>query len=318
MSSSTALAVHMDPDAGASTIADAGDALNTSLDPGGLDVAVAGPAAVGAGARDTVLDASPALLLLALPLLLLLLGGSLGLRPALVGLLGALLAIAAAGAALGLVGLGFDLDAISVAAAVPLAAVLAIESAAGLLYRYREEAATLGGGGEALEYSLQVVLRGAGIAMFSAALIGAALFAVPIGWLQSVGAGILTAAILAPPLSLLPMAALLAMRAEAEVGTALPLVAEGASPESASPVFRLFLGLGRGRSRALIAILPLLAIAALALPLRDGADAVGLNGGELPPISRPRRLRPSSPGRSAPAQRRRRSCSPTGPRRLPR
>ncbi len=280
--SSTALSVHMDPDADASTIADAGERLDSSLDAGGLDVAIAGPAAVGAAARDTVLDAAPALLLLALPLLLLLLGGSLGLRPALVGLLGALLATVAATAALGLVGLAFDLDAISVAAAVPLAAVLAIESAAGLLYRYREESATLGPGTEALEYSLQVVLRGAAIAMFSAALIGAALFAVPIGWLQSVGAGILAAAVLAPPLALLPMAALLALRAEAEVGEALPLVAEGARPDGASAVFRLLLGLGRGRSRALIAILPLIAIAVLALPLRDDADAVGLNGVELP------------------------------------
>jgi putative drug exporter of the RND superfamily len=279
---STTLAVHMSPDAGSGEIADAGEALASSLDPGGLEVEVAGPAAVGDGARDTVLDAAPALVLLVLPLLLLLLGGSLGLRPALVALLGAVLAVVAATTAVGLLGIPFDLDAISLAAAIPLAAVLAIESSAGLLYRYREESATLGAGAEALEYSLHVVLRGAAIAMFSAALIGVALFAVPIGWLQSVGAGILVAAILAPPLALLPMGASIAMRSEAEVGTALPLVAEGARPERASPVFRLFLGLGRGRSRGLVAILPLIAIAVLALPLRDDAEAVGLSGAELP------------------------------------
>ena len=185
-------------------------------------------------------------------------------------------------AVVGLVDLLVAVDAIALAAGVPLAAVLAAESAATLLSRYREESATLGPGSEALEYSLHVVLKGATIALFSAGLIGVAMLAVPIGWVRSVGAGIAAAALIAPLLALKVMSASIGLRPEAQQGTALPLVAEGARPEAASPLFSLLLALGRGRARGLVALVPILAVAALALPLRDDAEAVGLNGYELP------------------------------------
>ncbi len=105
---------------------------------------------------------------------------------------------------------------------------------------------------------------------------------VPLDWARSIGAGVLAAAVLAPPLALLPMAALLAARAEAEVGEALPLVSDDAPSAGCPPLFRYLLALGRGRSRAFVAILPLLVVAALCLPLRDDAKAVGLGGSELP------------------------------------
>ncbi len=63
-------------------------ACGDSLDPGALTLTVAGSTAVAEGARDTVLDEAPALLLLVLPLLLLLLTGALGWRPALAAVLG--------------------------------------------------------------------------------------------------------------------------------------------------------------------------------------------------------------------------------------
>ena len=212
----------------------------------------------------------------------LLLSAVLGWRAALTALLGSVLAAAVTISVLGLIDVFVALDAIAVPAAGALAAVLAVESAAALLHRYREESATLGAGAEALEYSLHVVLKGAGIAMFSAALIGLALFALPLGWVRSIGAGVIVAALLAPPLALLPMSALIALRPTHEVGKALPLVAEGERPADGSIPFRLLLALGRGRSRGFVAILPLLIVAALALPLRDDAKAVGLSGFELP------------------------------------
>jgi uncharacterized membrane protein YdfJ with MMPL/SSD domain len=281
-SSSTTLGVHMETGASSAEIADAGETIADDLDPGGLSVGVSGPAAVGEGARDTVLDEAPALVLLALPLLLLILAGALGVRAAFATLLAAVVAIVASVAIVGIVDLIVTVDAIALAAAIPLAAVLGAESAATLLSRYREESATLGAGSEALEYSLHVVLRGAGIALFSAALIGLALFAVPIDWLRSLGAGIVVAALLAPLAAIKTMAATIGLKPEAHTGEALPLVAEGGTPEKASWLFRLLLSLGRGRARGLVALIPLLVVAALALPLRDDAEAVGLNGYELP------------------------------------
>ena len=54
-----------------------------------------------------------------------------------------------------------------------------MQAATTLLYRYREESATLGGNTEALEYSLHIVVKGAAIGMLSAALAGAGLLLIP-------------------------------------------------------------------------------------------------------------------------------------------
>ena len=123
-----------------------------------------------------------------------------------------------------------------------------------------------------------MVLKGAAIAMFSAALIGIALLAVPLGWVHSIGDR--RARRRRPGTAAGAGADGGAGRAcgpRPRSGKALPLVAEGARPEGAGALFRLLLALGRGRSRGLIAILPIADRSLiLALPLRDDAEAVGL------------------------------------------
>ncbi len=277
----TTLAVHTSTDPSPASLAEIGDQLRTGIDPGPLRVLVGGSTATQEGARSIALDEAPKLLLLGLPLLLLLLFGSLGLRPALAALLGALLASGATLAALGLLNELTTIAAVGAGGAVILAAVMATEAAAALLFRYREEAATLGGGPEAIEYSLHNLLRAAAIGMFSAALVGAALLVIPIDFVRSIGAGVVIAALLAPPLGMLSMAAMLSTSPDRQIGEALPLVSDDAHVEAAPLAFRAFLSLGRARRRGLVAMLPVMAIAALALPVID-SEAIGLDPAELP------------------------------------
>jgi hypothetical protein len=277
----TALAVHLSADADAGTTAAVSDGLETKLDPGPLELRVGGDVSVQEGARQAALDDAPKLTALVLPVVLLLLAGSLGIRAGLVALLAALLAATAVVAVLGLVDAVVDLQAVAVPLGVLVAATLAIEFAAGLLFRYREESATLGAGAEALEYSLHTMLKAAAIAMGGAGLVGAALLAIDVEFARSAGAAVLAATLITPLLGLVPMSAALVLRAEAEVGEALPLVADAATAADAPRGYGALLALGRARARGLVALLPVLVIAALALPLLD-AEAVGLDATELP------------------------------------
>jgi uncharacterized membrane protein YdfJ with MMPL/SSD domain len=277
----TALAVHLSADADAETTAAVSDGLETKLDPGPLELSVGGGVPVQEGARQAALDDAPKLTALVLPLVLLLLAGSLGLRAGMVALLAALLAAAVVVAVLGLLDAVVELQAVAVPLAVLVAATLAIEFAAGLLFRYREESATLGAGAEALEYSLHTMLKAAAIATASAGLVGVALLAIDVEFVRSGGAALLAATLISPLLGLVPMSAALVLRAEAEVGEALPLVADAATVDDAPRGFAALLALGRARARGLVALLPVLAIAVLALPLLD-AEAVGLDAAELP------------------------------------
>jgi hypothetical protein len=279
--STAALAVHLARDADADTEADVEAALLGGLDAGPYRLLLGGSVPTAEGARDTILDEAPALELIALPLLLLVLGAALGPWLGLATLLGAVLALSATWALVGLLGELVGLEAISTAAAAPVAVVLAVEAAAALLYRYREESASLGGGSEALEFSLRTVLRGAAIGMFSAALVGAALCAIPVGAVQSVGVGVIVAALLAPPLALPPVAAALSMRAGEEIGEALPLASDWDATAAAPAGYRALFGLGHARRRALLALTPLIVVVVAALPLLD-AEAIGLDAAELP------------------------------------
>ena len=314
----TTLAVHAEIDAGAGRLRETGDQLEGEIDPGRLGVHVGGAVATQAGARSAALDEAPKLTLLGLPLLLLVLAGSLGPRPALAALLGAMLAAASTATVLGLLDALTPIAAIATPGAVILATVLAIEAAAALLFRYREEAATLGAGAEALEYSLHNLLGSALVGMLSAALVGAALLVVPIELVRSIGAGVGLAALLGTPLGILPMAALISTRSSA------PRAAKRCrwwptrrTPSDAPLAFRALLGLGRGRSRGIVAILPLMAIAALALPLLD-SEAIGLDPAELP-ADQPAALAGAAiaasfgAGANGPADR----SSPTDPARRP-
>lgn len=280
--STAALAVHLARDADTDTVAAVQRGLRSGLDPGPYRLLLGGSAPTAEGARDAVLDEALTLELIALPLLLLILGAALGPWLGLATLLGALLALSATWALVGLVGELVRLDVISAAAAAPVAVVLAVEAAAALLYRYREESASLGGGAEALEFSLRSVLRGAAIGMFSAALVGASLCAIPIGAVQSVGIGVILAALLAPPLALPPVAAALSMRAGQEIGEALPLASEWEATAEAPAGYRALFGLGHARRRALLALAPLIVVVVAALPLLS-SEAIGLDAAELPP-----------------------------------
>lgn len=272
--------VHLLADADPETVVEVGDALE-ELDPGPFELLVGGAAATEEGARQAALDEAPELLALAAALAFALLAGLLGLRPGLAALLGILLATAATAALLGLLGELLELQAVATVAAASLAVLLSIQSAATLVARYREEAATLGAGAEALEYSLRIVLRGVAVGGLGAALVGAALLLIPIDFVRSIGAGVILAAIVAPPLGLLPVAAVLTLRPAEGVGGPLPLVADDAVPEGAAPGFRRLLELGRSRRRGVVAVVPLLVAAAL-VPAVLGSDAIGLSSSELP------------------------------------
>ncbi len=277
----TTVAVHLPTDAGAELSDSVAEGLQGRLDPGPLQVLLGGMQATGTGARDTALDDAPMLTLGALPLLLLVLAGSLGFRLGLATLLAAGLATALSVSALGLLGEFAELQAIAVVAAAFVAVVSAVEVAAVLAYRYREESATLGAGPEALEYSLHTVLKGTAIGIVSAVLIGVALLFVPVDFVHSIGVAVALAAVLAPAAALLPIGAALSLRAEQEVGEALPLVPADSRPEGGPRSFRAILAFARRRGRAAIVVVPLAAVVLVALSLTD-SEAVGLSAGELP------------------------------------
>jgi RND superfamily putative drug exporter len=279
---SVALAVHLESDLSPEHTSAIGDQLREQLDPGLLALAVGGSEATQEAVRAVALDEASLFLGLGLALVAIVLSLALGLRPALAALLGAALAAATTLAILGALGELITIEAVSAVGAALLAVVLAIELAAGLLFRYRVEAATLGGGPEALEYSLHNLLNGAAIAALSAAAVGVALLAVPVDFLRSVGLGIILAALLGPGLGTLPMAALLLADRTRQIGEALPLVS-GEGPTGGGPLtFRALVAIGRRRRYGLLALPPLIATAALALPLLD-SQAVGLDPAALPP-----------------------------------
>lgn len=251
------------------------------LDPGILQVLVGGSHPTAVGARDVLGAEAPALALLALPLLALVLAASLGVRLGAAALLGALLAAAAAVTVVGVLGTVFDLVAVGTVAAALLALLAATESASALVVRYREEAATLGAGADALEYSLGLLTRGLLVGGGSAAFVGVALLAVPMDLVRSTGAALVVAALLGPLLGLLPAAATLALRGREEVGEALPLVRDGEPLESGPRSYRALLVLAGERRRGLVAILPAILVLAAALPLLD-AEAIGFDAAELP------------------------------------
>lgn len=278
---SITVSAFVSPDHGPEQLRSLESTLRDDLDPGPLDLRVGGSIATDLAVRDVAGAEAPKLTLLALPLLLLLLAATLGWRVAPAALLGAVLASAASVAALGVVAESAEINVLAVVPAAFGAAVLAVEFGTGLLYRYREEAATVGPGSAAMEDSLRTILRAATIGMFSAALVGAGLLLIPIDIVRSLGAGTVAAALLGPLLGVVPVAAAIALGAASESGEALPLISEDDSAEDAPLGFRLLLSIARGRSRGAIALVPIAAVAALALPLLD-SEAVGLQDTDLP------------------------------------
>jgi len=279
---SSLLRVHAESGIDAKALVELSSTLEQEVDAGALEADFAGGVTVSDGLEDELRDQAPELLLLALPVLALLLIFGLGLRTGLTALIVAIATGAAAVAVLRLVHVADAQAAVAVPLAGFLGVVLGIESAVGLVRRYREESAVLGAGEESLEYSLEVVARGivpGAIAVSAVAL--ASWLIVPLELVDSLSVAVIAAALvavlLAPPL----IVAALAWGGERERGEALPLVAENDAATGASSGFRFLLGLGRGPTRALAVVgIGTLALA-LALLTKPEMDAVGVGAGEL-------------------------------------
>lgn len=277
------IAVYLDPGLETGSILEVGEALREDLDPGPLTVSVAGPAAVSEAARSTLSGEVLGLELVVLPFVFFVLAVALGWRLGLAALLGAVLSVVASLAALSLVSAAVVLQ----AAAVPVAALAAftvgLALAAALARRYREEAASMGAGADALGYSLAIVVRGAVGGLAAVAIAAAAALTLEIGVVASIGAGALLG-ILFAPLALLPAGAALLAGTDRGGAEALPLVAsdrDAPLPDGAPRSFAAAVSLARSRRRSAGGLVAAALVLALALALH-GVDGVGLGGGDLP------------------------------------
>jgi uncharacterized membrane protein YdfJ with MMPL/SSD domain len=275
----TAVSIHADPGLPADGAARTLEMLDGVLDPGILTMEVGGPRPTAEGVRAVARGEVGTLQLLVLPLIALILAGSLGVRMAAAALLGTALAVGLAILAIGIASALVPIHAAAAVAAAILALVLAIEATAGLLYRYREEAGTLGAGAEAVEYALRVTAPLTGLAALSAAAIGATMLAVPVPGVASVGAGLIAGAAGAPAALLVALCALVLVR-DSEPATTLPLVAERTAGDGPL-AFRWLLALRARRRSAAAATGALVLSAIAALPLL-GAGAVGSSAADLP------------------------------------
>jgi len=240
--------------------------LHTELDPGPLDVALGGEAAVLRDARDGLWGELGPLELLALPVTLLVLWMALGVRlaagPALAAATGAL-------AALGLIGLLNDVAPVSVLGAAPAAVVaiaLGIESCMALAARYRDEAATLGAGEDALRRTLDTTGRAVVIATLGAAAVSASLAVVPVLDARSVALGGALAALVTGAVALVAMPSLLVLSSPA-AATAATREAVESEREGSFFWYRLESALTRWRGVAAVLVLvPIAALIAIASP----------------------------------------------------
>jgi trehalose monomycolate/heme transporter len=240
--------------------------LHTELDPGPLDVAVGGEAAVLRDARVGLWGELGPLELLALPVTLLVLWMALGVRLA----AGPVLAAATGGlAALGLIGLVNDVAPVSVLGAAPAAVVaiaLGIESCMALAARYRDEAATLGAGEDALRRTLDTTGRAVVIATLGAAAVSASLAVVPVLDARSVALGGALAALVTGAVALVAMPSLLVLSSPAAATAATREAAES-EREGSFFWYRLESALTRWRGVAAVLVLvPIAALIAIASP----------------------------------------------------
>jgi len=240
--------------------------LQAELDPGPLDVALGGQAAVLRDARDGLWGELGLLELLVLPLALLVLGVTLGLRlaagPVLAAATGAL-------AVLGLIGLFDEAAPLSVLRAAPaavIALVLGIESCVALAARYRDEAAMLGPGDDALRRTLDTSGRTVVIATLGAAAVVASLAVVPVLDARSVALGGALAALVTGAVALVAMPSLLVLSAPDAPEDSRPRAAEQGR-EGSFFWYRLESALTRWRGVAAVLVLvPVAALLAIASP----------------------------------------------------
>lgn len=258
------------------------EVLESEIDAGGLEIGILAETGYGEEIEATIRDQAPERLLVALGALAVVLLLGLGLWAG----AGVLLAVTASAAAAAAIVVGYDAidpqPALALGLALILAALLAAEAGCHLVRRYREEAALLGAGPEALEYTAEVSTRGllAG-ALSVSALAVAAIVVVPLELVDAAAiaslAASLAALLLTPPLTLAGLARTEGLRRS----KALPLVPEGGRPDGAGPAFRFALLIGRRRLPALLVFAAGVAAIVLALTGRPDLEAIEAGPSEL-------------------------------------
>jgi RND superfamily putative drug exporter len=202
------------------------DDLRAELDPGPLEVAVGGQAAVLRDARDGLWGELGPLALLALPVTVLVLALVLGLRLAAAPVLAAATGLLGALGLIGLLNEVTPLSVLGVAPAAVIALALGIESCLMLNDRYRDEVAALGATGDALRRTLDTAGRAVTWSTLGAAAVAASLAVIPVLDARSAALGGALAALITGAVALVAMPSILVL--------SRPAVAEG--EESATAV----------------------------------------------------------------------------------
>jgi uncharacterized membrane protein YdfJ with MMPL/SSD domain len=265
--------------------------LHARLDPGPLDVAVGGQAAVLRDARDGVWEELGPLELLVLPVLALALVLTLGLRLAAAPVLAAATGLLGA---LGLLGILNEVVSLSVLGIVPaavIALVLGIESCLVLNDRYRMEVAAFGAADDALRSTLDTAGRAVVCSTLGAAAVAASLAVIPVTDALSAALGGVLAALITGAVALVATPSLLALaRPTVTGGEETAAAAGGGHSEEGrerGPTYRLESLLTQRRpAAALLAAVAATALLAIASPglraellpieatgLPDGAEA---------------------------------------------
>jgi uncharacterized membrane protein YdfJ with MMPL/SSD domain len=204
--------------------------LQAELDPGPLEVAVGGQAAVLREARDGLWGELGPLELLALPVTLLVLLLTLGLRLAAAPVLAAATGLLGAIGLIGLVNEITPLSVLGVAPAAVIASALGIESCLLLNDRYRNEVAALGAGEDALRRTLDTAGRAVAWSTLGAAAVAASLAVIPVLDARSAALGGILAALITGGVALVAMPSLLVLSRPAATGGEESAAAAGAAP----------------------------------------------------------------------------------------
>ncbi|MGI8726910.1 MAG: hypothetical protein ACR2K6_04435 [Solirubrobacterales bacterium] len=277
----TTLRVHFPIDTEPDEISAAVAELRATLDPGLLELAIAGPVPVAVELRDQLTADALELSVLVVPLAILLLVAVAGLRFGLLaffcGALGAVLALGGALLATELL----DASPAAVVAAALCGLVVAAETSLGLILRYREEGAELGAGGEAIEYSIAASARGLWLGSVAVIGTGVALTLTRVDPISSIGLGVVVAGLAAGPAALVVTAAALALGVGEPAGSPMPMVPADDPPREASRPFRALVVLAGSRLRALAVVAVCAAALLFASAEIDRLGAVGTSAAEL-------------------------------------
>jgi putative drug exporter of the RND superfamily len=213
----TALRVYFDDDDPRSQHEAVGD-LRRELDPGPLELAVGGQAAVLRDARDAVWGELVLLELLALPLAVLVLGLTLGWRLSAGPVLAAATGVLGSVGLIGIVDEATSVSVMGVAPAAVVAIVVGIEASLILAARYRDELATLGSRDDAMHRTLDGAGRAVVFGSLGAAGMAAALAVVPVLDARSAALGGALAALLTGAVALVAVPSFLVLSGDRDAG----------------------------------------------------------------------------------------------------